>query len=83
MEHAARYTGYMVKIAYSAGGSDTTGLHTKEDALQRATAAVDQMRRDGSISCVTVRQWGDWDRDQLKYRCPPVFRVSRDDQIDL
>lgn len=72
----------MIRIAHTEGGSVTTVLHTKEDALHRASSAVDQMHRDGvasSIRSVEVRQWGDWDRDKLAYRCPPLFQASLTD----
>lgn len=37
------------------------------------------MRSTGAASAirtVTLRHWDDWDRDTLRYRCPPLLEVS-------
>jgi hypothetical protein len=78
MGRTASWSGYTTKIGYIVG-FETTGLHTRKEAMQRATGAVARMRRKGAASpirCVEVRQWGDWDRDKLTYRCPPLFQAS-------
>ena len=50
-----------------------------DGTAQWAAVRITEMRSAGAASAtrtVTMRRRDDWDRDTLKYRCPPILEVS-------
>ncbi len=76
---------YTVTARLSLGWSDNRSgwSHSEsgnyEQCAQQAVQWVAEMRSAGADSAtrtVTLRRWDDWDRDTLKYRCPPILEAS-------
>lgn len=54
-----------------------------DSTAQWAADRIAEMRSAGAASAirtVTMRRRGDWDRDGLKYRCPPLLEASYFDE---
>jgi hypothetical protein len=79
MGRKTSWDGYTFRIKYVVG-FETTGLHTEEEAMQRAVGAVDRMRREGAASKIRhfeIRPWGDhFDKQTCTYPDPPRFEAS-------